>query len=413
VNRILCALTAAVLSASIAGCGSSSRAGNGTPPSAVGRSSIEPLPPEYRVLADNLAIGIKTGPSEFQDNKELAQIISEGHVSVLAFRGIQSADSDITYIAAQGQAAASEIVSRLERVNSLPKPPSAGSLFVESFIHGLYGNFITPYAQGVDADEKQKAIIAEVQALMAAVDKADAAQMMLPTIAKKYAASPSSAASRIVADIDESWGGFGPHDWLSLYNSGPTLEDCTIEVVLTGATGQTRTNVHFVRNWPVNTWLYARYEPGQEILGKQAGKMTVTLIQKADITVWSPKFTTSIAYAYNGAEKDKDIAERCSKLAFTGRYQPFQKGIVWNTQRGCYFTMKGFPHIPKCRADVTFRKGPQSREWYWELDYWKEGEEKEFGTTDGQLAFDPDAIDLTFSFPDSAYKHKVTLTVNK
>lgn len=37
----------------------------------------------------------------------------------------------------------------------------------------------------------------------------------------------------------------------------------------------------------------------------------------------------------------------------------------------------------------------------------------EFGTNVELLPFDPNTIDLTLSFPDSSYQHKVTLTVNR
>ncbi len=79
-------------------------------------------------------------------NKGLSVIIAEGHSSILVLRGIQSQDSDITYLASQGQTACGEGGSRFERINALPKPPGAGSQFVESFIHGLYGNVFYGYA---------------------------------------------------------------------------------------------------------------------------------------------------------------------------------------------------------------------------------------------------------------------------
>lgn len=416
-NRLAALFLVLGLAISLSGCGSESTANNGgaSPPAVVGTPSVKPLPPEYRVLAEHLVLEMKPSPDDFRDDKGLPEIIAEGHSAVLAMRGIQSEDSDITYVANQGQAACGEAVLRLERINSLPKPPGAGSLFVESFIHGLYGNVFYGYALGVDAEEKQKAIMVEVQGLLAAVDKADAAQMMLPRIAEKYAATPSDPNGRIVVDIDESWGWYGPNDWFYIYNAGPDdLEDCTIQVHLTGGTGQSRKNVHFVRHWPANSWMYARYEPGQEILDRpEAGKFTVTEIQKADVSIWSPKYTTALTYVYQGAEKDKDIAERCKDLKFTGRYQPFVSGIIWDTQRGAEFTLDGVAFIPKCRVDVTFRNGSQSKAWYWEHDYWMKGSKKSFSTPKGGLTFDPSHIDMAISFPGTSYTHEVTLTVNK
>ena len=401
---------------SLTGCGGSTASNDGASPRAkVGTPSTKPLPPEFRVLAKHLVFEMKPSPVDFRDDKGFTEIIAEGHSTILALSGIQSEDSDLTYVATHGQAACEEAVSRLERINAMPKPPGAGNLLFESFIHVCYGNVYYGYALGVDADEKQKAIMAEVHGVLAAGDKADAAQMMLPNIAEKYAATPSDPDGRIVVDIDEAWGWYGPNDWFRIYNAGPEdLEDCTIQVHLTGGIGNSRKNVHFLRHWPANSWMYARYEPGQEILDRpDAGKTTVSKIQKADVSIWSPKYTTTLTYTYQGAERDKDIAERCKDLKFTGRYQPFESGIIWDTQRGAEFTLDGVAVIPECRVDVTFRNGSQSKVWQWEHDNWTNGEEKSFRTSEGDLTFDPSHIDMTISFPDTSYTHEVTLTVNK
>ena len=410
-GRIVALLAVIGLVFTLTGCGDD----GASPPATVGTPSVKPLPPEFRVLAEQLVLEMKPSPDDFRDDKGLPEIIAEGHSAILALRGIRSDDSDIPYVANQGQAAIGEAVSRLERINAMPRPPGAGSLLVESFIHGLYGNVYYGYALGVDADEKQKAIMAEVQVLLAAMDKADAAQMILPRIAEKYAATPTAPSGRIVVDLDESWGWFGPNDWLSIYNAGPEdLEDCTIQVHLTGGTGQSRKNVHFIRHWPANSWMYARYEPGEEILDRpEAGKSTVTKIQKADVSIWSPKYTTTLTYEYQGAEKDKDIAKWCKDVKFTGRYKPFVPGTLWDDQRGAEFTLDGVAIIPKCHVDVTFRKGAQSKAWLWKYDSWTNGEKKSFNTSAGDLTFDPSHIDMAISFPDTNYTHKVTLMVNK
>ena len=319
--RLLILVVVVVSAASLAGCGSTPEGITDSPPPIVVKPSVQPLPPEYRVLAETLALGMKSSPDQFRDDMGTAESIASLHSGVIALRGIQSSDTDITYVASQGEEAVSDAVSRFERINSLPKPPDACTQFVTSFIGGFYTGYTGDpsglaggFAAGVDAENKWKAIVDELQASIAAIEKLDEIHMMLPMISKKYAAAPSSASGRIVVDIDESWGGFGPNDWLYINNNGPDLEDCTIQVQLTGSTGEVRKNVHFVRHWPANTRMYARYEPGLEILGRQVGKTTVPQIQKADISIWSPQFTTSLTYSYQGAEKDKDIAGRCKKM---------------------------------------------------------------------------------------------------
>jgi hypothetical protein len=356
---------------------------------------------------------MKPSPDQFRDDMGMTEIMAEGHSAILALRGIQSSDQDIMYIASQGEAAFSEALRRFERINALPKPPGAGELFVTSFVDGFFGNVFGGYARGLDAEEKQNAIIAEVHPLIAALEKGDAAHQMLPKVSEKYSATFSDSTNLIVVDFDESWGWFGPHDWFCIYNKGAALEDCTLLVQLTGASGEVRKNVHFVKEWPANSWMYGRYDGGNEVLERQVGRATVLNVQKVEVTIFSPQFATLIEYVYQGTEKDRDIAERCKDLKFTGRYQPFVSGILWDTQRGAEFTLDGVAFIPKCRVDVTFRNGSQSKAWYWEHDYWKKGEKKSFSTSKGDLTFDPSHIDMAISFPGTGYVHKVTLSVNK
>ena len=397
----------------LTGCGNGTTTSVKSPDSTQGADSPKTLPPEYRTLAENLCLDIKSSPDLYRDNKGMTEIIAEGHGAVMALRGIQSSDQDITYIAEQGRSAYSEAISRLERINALPKPPGAGELFVSSFVDGLFGNVFGGYARGKDAEDKQNAIIVEAQALVGAVEKADAVHQLLPKVAEKYSAPISESSGRIVVDFDESWGWWGPHDWFSIYNSGPTLQDCTIVVQLTGEQRDVRKNVHFIKNWPANTWMYARYEPGQAILGRRVGNMSVIQVQQLDVTVYSPQFATAINYVYQGAVKDKKIAEKCKDLKLSGRYRPFDSGLVWDTQRGAYFTLDGVAFVGKCRVDVTFRRGFQSKGWYWQFDYWKKGEEKTFDTQKDQLTFDPDNIDVVISFPGTNYKHEATLAVKR
>jgi hypothetical protein len=94
------------------------------------------------------------------------------------------------------------------------------------------------------------------------------------------------------------------------------------------------------------------------------------------------------------------------------RFRPFESGL-WDTQRGAFFTPDGVAFIPKCRVDVTFRRGSQSKGWYWEVDYWKKGEEKTFDTQKGQLLFDPYDIEVVISFPGTSYQYKATLVVSE
>ena len=204
------------------------------------------LPAEYRVVATCLAHPLKANATDFRTDKSMAEAIAEGQSQVMDLRKVKSADSDLTQIAAQGESACSEVVRRLEQINALPKPPNAGSLFAESFLHGFFGDVSGGFALGADADQKQKAILVELEGLAAALDKADAAHLLLPKVAEAYAVPITDNPGRILVDFDESWYGWGPNDWCRLCNAGAELENCTVVVDLRGQNGQTRRNVHFV-----------------------------------------------------------------------------------------------------------------------------------------------------------------------
>jgi hypothetical protein len=297
-----------------------------------GSGGAKSLPPEYRVVASHLGHGLKSNPADFRNDKGFAELIAEGHSAILDLRGVKSNDSDLNYIASQGESAYSEAVRRFEQINALPKPPDAGSLLVESFVHGLYGNLFAAYALGVDADNKQKAILAEVQGLAAAVEKADAAHLLLPKVAPRYAAPVTPRPGRVRVDFDECWYGCEPYDWCRLYNAGAALEDCTVVVEMRGAAGEARTNVHFLRKWAGNSWVHARYDAGTELNGRRVGKMTVLHVDTVGVTVLSPGFSTRVDYTYAGAEKDKDVAELCKDMKLGWRYGRLP--VCWSTRNG-------------------------------------------------------------------------------
>ena len=409
VNQIIAFVYVIPLALTLSGCGGDTTASNlpknSTP-------SSKPLPEEYRVLASHLSMEMKSDPGHFRDNREIAEIMADVQSTLLDLREIKSNDKEIMYLSDQVQNANTLFLQCINNLNALPKPADEGTLFVGSMLDGFFGNFLGSYHRGLDAEAKQNALNVELQSAIAAVDQLEAALLLLPKVAEKYSATLSDSAGRIVVDFNESWGDSGPNDWLVLQNRGETLKDCTIVVQLTGASGKVRKNVHFLETWPANTSMWGRYQSGEEVLGRTVEKTTVTHVQELDITIYSPQFATQIHYVYQGAEKDKDIAQICKDLSFQGSYQPYQAGIVWDTQRGVQLSLNGVSLLPQCRVDVSFLKEGQSKTWFWKHDSWMKGEIKHFSTPEGGLDFDPDRIDFEISFPHTNYKYKTTLNVD-
>ncbi len=408
--QIVASVCVLFLALTLSGCG------NDTTVSGLPRYSTpssKPLPAEYQVLAKHLGMALKSDPAQLQKKRETSEVMAELQSALLDLREIKSNDNEIMYVSDQVRDAVTVILERLDNLNSLPKPPDEGTLFVGSFVDGFFGNFAGGYHRGLDAEAKQNALNSEMQPLLAAIDRIDAAQKMLPKIAEKYSATLSDSTGLIYVDFNESWGDSGPDDWLFLKNLGETLEDCTILVELTGADGEVRKNVHFLKTWPESASMWGRYQNGEKILGRTVDRTTVTYVKEMRVTIYSPQFATRIYYKYKGDEKDKDVAYRCEKLTFQGDYQPYEAGVIWDTQRGARFTMNGVSFLPKCRVNLTFRKEDQAKTWYWDYDSWTKGETKKCYTPAEGLGFDPDSIDFEVSFPHTNYKHKETLKVDQ
>lgn len=378
-----------------------------------GRQNPPPsLPPEFRTLAMHLAREVKHDPQEFHDDKGFTECIAEGNAAVMGLGNIKSSDTDINYIASEGQAAYAEVVKRLETLDALPKP-TGGKFLAESLVDLLNRNLSGPIARFSGVDPESQSLAGELEGLVAAANRVEAAGLLLPRVAQKYA-PPIEVDSRAVGvRFRENWGDIvGPNDWLILQNtSGQVLEDCTIVVDLTGVAGDVKTNVHYVRSWAASSSVFVRYETGQEVNGRTVDRTTVRLVQTVKVTVYSPKLSAAVNYTYQGEEKTKDFAERCAKLTLSGQYRPFAHHFLLDDQRAAIVTLDGVDVLPPCTVTVAFVRGSESKSWLWNIDGWKRNEKKTFATSKGELPWDPDRIDLSIGFPNSTYEFKERFSI--
>ncbi len=410
-ERMMASQVILILLCILGGCGENATTRNGLSKTSI--PSSKELPDEYRTLAAHLCIEMKQDPGQFQDQMSLPELMAEYHSILLDLQGIKSKDTEIKYISKQGQEAISEIVRRIDRLEALPKPPESGTLIVDSSLDLIFGNITGTYNRRIEAEAKQNAWIAEVHPLLAALVKLEMARQMLPKVGKKYSATMSNSTGRIAIDFNAAWGESGPHDWLLLQNSGQPLKDCTILVQLNGANGEVRKNVHFLKTWPAGGKMWSQYQQGEEILERKVERSTVANVKDLEITIYSPQFATHIKYAYQGTEKDKDIATICNEMNFNSYYQPYVSSVIWwDTQRGIKMTLHGVSVLPESHIQATFRKGEQSKTCSWETASWANEETKTFSTTAGDLTFDPDKVDIAVTFPYTNFSHRVTLPVN-
>lgn len=383
--RLLTLWVLVVLIGSSLGCGRST----------TGKPAAKPLPPEYVILASQLGQDMKLSAQELHANLASDQVFNRLEEGIASLENIKSDDQDLVSMAERGHAALKEMLSVQRELQAAANNDSVRWWDTLGHVQNAVGTFRL------------------FDGLASGWSKLDAIHTDLPRIAKKYAATPSTPNGRMVVDFDAAWGSQGPDDWMKIFNPGPSdLSNCTIQVTLIGKDNQRRTNVHFVRHWPAGSWMNARYENGGIIpTNPEAGRTKVDGLQQAEIIIWSPQYSTELAYQYQGEQKDQDIARWCHDLTLMGRYQPFEKGLLWNTERGVEFTLDGIESIPDFTAHVTFRSGKMSKGLLIYHDGWKKGETKAFKPAKGELTFDPTHIDVELSFGGTSFRYKTTMEV--
>ena len=364
------------------------------------------VPDDYRVLARTLSLDIYSSPQEFDEAESFAEIFADDHAAVIALRGINSTNNEIMYVAKRGESAITDYIRSMERLQTLPLPPDYEELLASSFIDGFLGNFAGGYARNLDAEARATDIIEESLRLAAAYDRYIAATQLLVEIAKKHSTPLTDDNTRIVVNLDESWDSENEHDWLWIGNRGAMLKDCTIVTELIGFRGDKVRNVHYVEDWPESSWKCAPYTLGFELRDRRVFQTTVVNVQRVNVTIYSPTYSTHLEYVYQGKEKELDIAERLKHLSISGSYLPFESGIFGNSERGVRLTLFGVAFIPNCRVRIDFRNGSQAKAWSWTVEQWRRNESREFRGSRGELTFDPTSVELTLTIPGSSYKYE-------
>lgn len=336
---------------------------SGKPPfiSPVSLPKVE-LSEAYRVLAEALCLSMASTPQELTQTSNPSQW-AELHRMMDALEGLSSADQEIQHTAQRAHAAFTNFYSKWDKLQALPSPTSAGQIFMESFLSGAVAGYtgdptlvMGSVGRGFESDTKAAAKQQAAIALCQAERQCDAIHQTLPRIAQRFAAPVSTAGQRFTMDINDPWGKHTSTKWFCLHNNGANLTDCTLQVQLAVENGTSRRNVHFVKHWPATTWMYAQYKVGVALPdGTQADSQCVAAIQSAEISLWSPEYSTQFRHEYQGTARDADIRTLGELLKIQGKFIPFQTGILWDTEPGAELKLQGIEWLPPGKVTLVFR----------------------------------------------------------
>ncbi len=240
----------------------------------------------------------------------------------------------------------------------------------------------------------------EVRNLMDTFDRIEAARLMLPRIARKLAGPVTSQSEPLAVDIHETWGFMGPTQITVQNQTGRTLHYCTVVVRLTGKTGETKENVHFVIEWKPGQQLHADYGSGIEVLERMMDRETVTLIQNVTVSLFCDELTARGFLPIRWREEGQDIS-RYLEQVFKPRssYRPYSKGLLWDDQRAVQVSFGGLQFLHAGTLVVSLKKDDQSATKRLPFSNWAAGDTKwiEFGDT----TWDPHEWTIQFAFQDT------------
>jgi hypothetical protein len=322
----------------------------------------------YSTVAKLIADEQRADPAAMPPRRSSSRLIADARSLIAEMRLARDADPDLQMICDEATAATNEMINATQQLERLPRPPGEFDQFLTGFFYGCSFNFSGAMDYSRTIDNQQEAIRVEVVRLGQAMERAHAATLLLPRVARKIAGEPV-AACPLTVDFDETWGFSGP-DWITLTNrSGQTLHNVTVVVDLEGkpASGLERhTNVHFVTEWKNGASIYALYAEGVYIQGRKLGCKTVVRAQKVDIAVFADELIhTGFTYHYNDIEKNKDVARYVDKnFKPRASYRTFDAGfgILDPDHRAIRidFTGSSMHHVNDVSAKVTFKNGTRS-----------------------------------------------------
>ena len=362
----------------------------------VAQNSInQNAPKEFFELAKALSADSFLSIDEWdkkQKTNSLESIVKELREAILLLEGIKSSDSSINRIVGNALSAAKDVDSVIDEISRTPAPPSEWETIIGSIIIGALAEDALQGALGGGALGAQQGQAREnytklMQKVETSVNRFSSVCSLIPSLAKKYCAK-NVKNDRFSCDINETIVPNFP-DFILVYNHGKELEMVSVNMKIKGTNAETE-NFVFIEKWPEKSWVYI---PCQ-------GKSTVNGIQNVTLSVYSNSYSTEFITDYTKEEKEKDVKESLKNVDLACKYQAFEAGLIWDTNRGVRIKMTGFPILIKPRVTVTFSSAGflgQSKALYWDLEILEAGMEKTFESK--EFTFNPTNIKIKITLP--------------
>lgn len=378
-----------------------------TAPATESSQSAPPaLPEAYLAIAPTLAQKLLPDREAFAESAEKGgegEALARLHEFVLSMKSARSDHEDLNYIAEIASKGYTDNLESYETLKSLPESPGfMGDLLKAAALNHFAGPvaalkpIVDNFSKRTDREEKQ---ITALRAQALAMEKVRAASLLLPRIVEKHAPTAMAPAGRFQVDFDENWAGAASCDWLQLFNDGPALTNATVRTKLRGKDADTRENVHFVAHWPSKAWLHTRYDAGQIIMETEVWRTSVTNVTTIEVDIWSPSIRWKQTYAYQGAERDKDIESICESLKLKVSYTPYEEGIFLDRKSRLSLTMTGVPQLPTTQLTAVFEEDSKQETVSWTTNGWSAEKKMEFKIANDAIDFAPKKLGIRLEFP--------------
>ncbi|MDR2172006.1 MAG: hypothetical protein LBP59_17820 [Planctomycetaceae bacterium] len=368
---------------------------------------LKEFPSELRVVAKYLGDGLHTSYEAAAKQMNAEDLMVYLHTWDIELHKISSKNPDINYLISEATKNFDEMKNIKEVYDSLPKPDGWGQLkvFGTSFLDGfLLGSGLPPTGKSISTytQERDKEIAVQntVEAMSKALEKHYGICRLLPKVAQNFSAKVTKN-NRFTVDFFEP-PSTTVSDSLTIYNGGQDLHNCTLEVKIIGEDANVVTNVFFVEEWKRNTWLYAL---------SNISFITTTKVERLEVTILSPEYSTTIEYNYNQKERDKDYAAFLKDVRLIAVGYRFRKeGVFKDWETLIQLCMTG-ANLANCKLVVTFKNGNQNYSCAVDYTSWDHNTNAIVKPGNNNLTFKPNKIIAEIRFPRSSIVVQETFDV--